>query len=1065
MKKLTVNVLFYYYQFNYNAKFNLFSAGSPVLKSPIRSESQLVFASQQQQPNTASSQCLTIPASVGETSIRQDNIDTVNKSATSSAASLLFDKLKASTDVNPQRLSPLKEDKKSEMSPVLSSSLCDKKALSKSLSLDDPSTQDSKEDNEYWSAKDVNIESVIQKLCSEDDTGPDTPKSDTGVEITKTKPSENEQKSPVQVNQEEKPTSQVEEHDESDLTDNEVTGKVKIKIGLKRKDTVSENENKTIILEKQLDLSAQGLISEEVGVQTRNSRSTTGTATVTTATQQSNKRGNSRSNRVKSAPVCANSQSCTKQKNQCPESDVYEFHDDSSDDAIGKETVEKPKLVNIGKNSPPSTSTPQTTPPPMTIVSTISMSNPIPVQEQSSVPILQPSQNQSLTLPITEATTGQDTKEDFALPSTANTRKSRRLQERDGTRSTVDDIIEDVVRNSTSQSPKNSTLRQLTSSSSPIPVISTVSVTQNTPARRSTRQNNNIPNVKMPAIVADKTLFDARKSPRAGSSKKNKDRKLSETSIDSSDEKPKAESSQDSTTVPEPVPLQSHSSQETSITVKVKETESIPILETQPMPQMTSKLNEQPQTPQSSIPSQKLQVPASQITIPPPLQVPSSIPIVANLAVGHNVSRPLTTNIHIAEQQDKQLPPVVPIPVSSVAAAVIQHTPVISTTISQKMSVTQQPTISMMQKPQPFKQHVLSSGSLPSQHMHQIPIDTQKIAHTQQVVKLCGPPSAIHTPSSPSGMATITTINISEGKLQGNKPTTQVHIPSQPNIVHIQQQQLPPGSIITKHGNIQPTVHASGNLVINIPPGSGPQQQQPSPRISTQQHIITKQGTTLSTVQMISKPPLQSPNSAKIIVNQHPSPSVTVNTSQSPMVIHGKQVHVQSAPGGYTTVLQNSKILHQSQGQPPTQIHQGPPSKHYQVQQIQLTSAGISGQHMPQGTIVTQTPIKMHSKQDQHIPNKGSQVVHIVQQQHQSSQNAVPHMLNKSIPIQQTQQVGNVVHGKTIVTHPPQIQGKCSIVSLHQQPQILTGAVASPPLKHSMHSQSPNVTGMQVFML
>uniref|UniRef100_A0A8W7PD31 Uncharacterized protein n=1 Tax=Anopheles coluzzii TaxID=1518534 RepID=A0A8W7PD31_ANOCL len=91
-----------------------------------------------------------------------------------------------------------------------------------------------------------------------------------------------------------------------------------------------------------------------------------------------------------------------------------------------------------------------------------------------------------------------------AVAAAANTRKSRRLLEKDG-RSTIDDIIEDVIRNG------------------PSPKVAGGGVMQ---------QQLQQP----PPGVATSAVGDMRKSPR--STRKGKDRKISETSTDSSDEKP-----------------------------------------------------------------------------------------------------------------------------------------------------------------------------------------------------------------------------------------------------------------------------------------------------------------------------------------------------------------------------------------------------------------------------------------------------------------------------------------------------------------------------------------------
>lgn len=159
------------------------------------------------------------------------------------------------------------------------------------------------------------------------------------------------------------------------------------------------------------------------------------------------------------------------------ESDVYEFHDDSD------ENKDRPRLILTIKSPAGAGNTPNT---------------PSAVIKETTPKKLEPS-------PVTP-----EQREDFVSPAT-NTRKSRRIQERDGSRNTVDDIIEDVVRNAA----------VVTRS------VAAAAAQGGLTGRRSTRQN-----------AATKPLtpvaVEPRKSPRAS---RRKDRRVSENTDDSSEEK------------------------------------------------------------------------------------------------------------------------------------------------------------------------------------------------------------------------------------------------------------------------------------------------------------------------------------------------------------------------------------------------------------------------------------------------------------------------------------------------------------------------------------------------
>ncbi|XP_063700945.1 protein split ends isoform X3 [Culicoides brevitarsis] len=935
------------------------------------------------------------------TSVGEKNLE---RPASSVAASTLFDKLKATTDVNPQRLSPHKDDKRPE------------------------DAQETKEDTEYWSARDVNIDSVIQKLCSEEETGSDSSKTD-----------ENSKKSESNVEKVVQPKPEEVESKPEDV-------KVKGKGGRKRKNTENNEAPKTTI-EKIPEAPMQVPVippvsvanADEIGVQTRNTRTTNAKPTQA-------KRGNGRGGRGGKQGVQGN-----KPRNQNSESDVYEFHDDSSDNDNHAKAIDA-AAGNVA--------VPSVTVTPITVPQTSAPILPPQIAPSTQTVITQP---MPLNLETTEKSPQQqptspntDGKEDFLSPgqAAANTRKSRRLLERDGSRSTVDDIIEDVVRNSTTQSPKNSPLRQpsspagsgttLVSTPVSIPnvVVTQASVAQTPAGRRNTRQNN---------LPEKQNLADVRKSPRAGQpggKKANKDRKLSENSVDSSSDEAKVKLEGIKVEIKTETPPMTF----TEMTHEIKVEEKLVIPKQEDVVKTQNPVVEAPVRMQyKPIPIEK---PPTSNASPKPLTITSQ-PVIVNLPPGSNPpnsvqNKPPNTTIHLPLPQHSQAEiKVVPLPnpPTSQATAVIQHTPI---------SIQQPP--NMTQKlPVTVSQTTFTAGQKPSTHPMPLQMQQQPIKHvidakqapSQTVVKICGPPNVPHSQQQSQSQA----------------------------------QQLPPGAIMTKHGPIQPQIHGpTGNLVINIPPGSVSVTQQQSPRMQTS-HMIAKQQQQgmpphPQGVQILqqTKQPSQSPGPQMIQVNSQQQQAQNQQQLQPQLMIHGKPVQIQG-PGGYTTVFQGTKIIHQGPQNAPSPSQQGPaPGKQYQVQQIQLTP----GQPLPQGTIVTQQSIKMSKSgelqlpqtQQIHIPGKAAhQKPSQVQQQQVQQAPSLSHHLVKqgSITIQQAQTPPMHPNAKQQMAAPqiqppqqqqnaPQMKG--NMIGLHQAPQILTGAVASPPLKHShVQSQQPIVAG------
>lgn len=299
---------------------------------------------------------------------------------------------------------------------------------------------DSKEDSDYWSAKEVNIESVIKKvdaLC--DGEGNDV---DDGAQQAES------------ANSDSHDTNK----NESDWFDTEST-EGENKKGFASTDDHDEGvetcENESTKSRRGRTKSRRG---SRGGVTTRR-----GGRNATAAV--SHRRGG-RSPRGSKHHV---------EKNKLP-ADVYEFHDDSEEDNAGR-----PRLILTIKSPGPNVTGPNAQPA-------------TPVAAVKEVP-----------------------PEEFVSPA-ANTRKSRRLAERDGSRNTVDDVIEDVVRGS----PVNKGLAGSTAGN--------VHAT-----RRSTRHNSSPRNVQTTQQVV-MPLTELRKSPRGG---RKATRRTSENNDDSGEEKAK----------------------------------------------------------------------------------------------------------------------------------------------------------------------------------------------------------------------------------------------------------------------------------------------------------------------------------------------------------------------------------------------------------------------------------------------------------------------------------------------------------------------------------------------
>ncbi|XP_077264649.1 uncharacterized protein LOC143898799 isoform X2 [Temnothorax americanus] len=395
--------------------------------------------------NTAESEKLLNPLHIKEEDVKQEKQEVINTEVAPCIPKVepvdtIPPKLETET---PIKLEPVSEIKEEEAVKETDEVELDEEPVEDPLK--EPSTDplaidskedptDSKEDSDYWSAKEVNIESVIKKvdaLCDGEGNDGD----------------DEAQQGNESINSDSHDTSK----NESDWFDTESTE------GESKKNFISADDHDESVetCENECTRSRRGRTKSRRGsrggVTTRRGGRNAGAV--------SNRRGG-RSSRGSKHHV---------EKNKLP-ADVYEFHDDSEEDNAGR-----PRLILTIKSPGPNVTGPNAQPA-------------TPVAAVKEVP-----------------------PEEFVSPA-ANTRKSRRLAERDGSRNTVDDVIEDVVRGS----PTNKGLAS-----------GNVHAT-----RRSTRHNN------IPRSTAQQPmpLTELRKSPR-GSRKAV--RRTSENNDDSGEEKVK----------------------------------------------------------------------------------------------------------------------------------------------------------------------------------------------------------------------------------------------------------------------------------------------------------------------------------------------------------------------------------------------------------------------------------------------------------------------------------------------------------------------------------------------
>nr|CAI5817986.1 unnamed protein product [Callosobruchus analis] len=331
------------------------------------------------------------------------------------------------------------DEEKTETESIISD-ISKERSSADILAKDDP--LDTKEDSDYWSAKEVNIDSVIKTLCSADELS-DHSEGEAGGkdEWIENNSKVEETAKPEVTNEKEEGTSEKKEvtlEMKSDETDNmdesaeaeegiqkEVNEVTPLRSGSTRGRGGRGRRGKATAL--------RGGVVDRGGIQTR--RGKLKELAVATIPAKRGRGGRPRAVDRKSSKTESDNASST---------DVYEFRDESDD--ANKE--QRPRLILTIKSPAVSSScSAQTT----AVVKEVTKDG-----AKEIVKEVPPPPKELSTPPKAEA------KEDFVPPTPTNTRKSRRLQEKDTSRNAVDDTIDDVVKNTTVQTRSSSNQRRAT---------------------------------------------------------------------------------------------------------------------------------------------------------------------------------------------------------------------------------------------------------------------------------------------------------------------------------------------------------------------------------------------------------------------------------------------------------------------------------------------------------------------------------------------------------------------------------------------------------------------------
>ncbi|XP_053694871.1 protein split ends isoform X2 [Sabethes cyaneus] len=1039
---------------------------------------------------------------------------------------------------------------------------------------------DSKEDSDYWSSKDTIIDSVIKKvdaLCSEDDASEggselnkeDWNNRDDKSKVADTSSSHASGKDAMDVTKSEETIDDVSKADEStgtqpnpaslstttDMTANSsIVSKTTPSSELVTEEHIAEPISSEHVAQ---ETSTRGgkrggrrggrKISESMSTPTKSSViEKSPEAEVNPASRRGGKtgpkrgRGGGRGGSGRGG-VVTHIQSTTPPDSKgkaanSSGSDVYEFHDDSGEEVVSGDKQAndtRPRLILTIKNQPPVSTAattsvlataPATNAAPIvstTVSSAIAMNIPVNPQLQptTSCPATQPPvEAQSIPAPASDSS-----KEEFAHPL-ANTRKSRRLLEKDG-RTTVDDIIEDVIRNGPSlgatptalsavpqQSPQTSNMigqqfqqqPSMHALSSVGGSLGTIVQSQHQPppplpstgedfsaqtGRRHTRHN---------AATVNAPIGDARKSPRAG--RKGKDRKISESSVDSNDEK-----SAILTVRPTQIDVKAdEKSVAEALTATTPVTPSVPVTR----PNEMASLADKAMTKEKPKPSEEFKSDIGPIG-----------PANSSLTLIDPVTGELTVMRTGKEGQYVPMPNA-PQPLKKVIAAAVNAA---QNAADQLKSTTSSPTPPISASASPVSNRAPTPGTVPSPGMTRVPtpntivaphpqqqLETHKIS-TSMLVKQSSPlPLTSQSPSIPATTVVIPsphtsiagTVVIQQGLSSGQPQTVVQHSSAKPHTLkaHVlnsqqqmmQQQQHPqpgkpyqqatsqqpqivyksvipqqPGAIHTTTGK---QIHPSTNIKLGSQTIQGIHTQTAPPQQIIIQNTISQQQPqmTINKHTLINKQSQQQqqqthqtaihhpPGSGNLLINIPQNMHQLGNVPMSPRLPQHHQVVIASSKPGQTgppVVMQQTQAQHSPQiinkQQPPGQS--GQPSG---TQQIIIHSAKLPSSHQQiptgyttvlqtGGKIIHQGPIQL-GPQQQSLGVPGKHATQTIQISGSGSNvgGGIPlHYQNQPGPQQTT-----IVH-KTITTvhGNPQQQVKVQQQSHHK---VVTGEAHMQPGGH-----------------
>lgn len=929
-----------------------------------------------------------------------------------------------------------------------------------------PKTEEStsssvKEDSEYWSAKEVNIESVIKEvdaLCTTDE--------ETNIESKVIVKTESPKAEIVDD------TEKCDAKSEASKMDKNQSKREKILRSKKTSQTELENQRSP-------PPSVLATTEQQAGVQTRRS--------VTKPTVQTKRGRGARNASPRSGKTGVVVGNDNKPRNNNSESDIYEFHEDSGEETIVMQSNEPPRARALSISKPhtitqpssPNTQSIEPTKPAQLTVVTAPEPEPKPVQSPE----------------VEKSSESHDESKDDPA-NLNNVRKSRRLIERDVSRSTVDDVIEDVVKNMS----KEQTV--ITSSATIVQPQSTSTQAQ---PRRSTRHSTNLTPVKL--NVNEKV--DLRKSPRPlRGTKEMKTSEFEAVVDDKSEESQRAdvhdekrcddseatqsasESGETRIEPPKPEPIVVEVPKVHTVVKELPnvEVENRKLSSVEPMKlidpvtgmlTVVHQSNEGQYVPVSTHSGEFMNKPSVLVTsreVRSVVETTSTIVSkVSTAPIVTIVSKPVPISVPMP------MPIPIPMPIPTTAPVHVQKSTVVITSKAVEPPTHGVPLSMSIEKtlaqPSPQPQ-IQIQPIVHTQTQSQVPPHHSLKAHVlgSQHVKVSQAP-VITTPSA--GTPVILSTSVSNISHVSNvqpviKSTIIQSSVAQPNIpTHKYGKESPGTSVIAQQPQYQPKIQVS----------VAQQQPQSMPHMQTahKNTLIVNIPTSISANPPSAHSPRHSPNvSAKVTHAHEPQYSIHVPKhsvanihqpqilSQKPVVIHSNKIHMPPTSTNYTSVVQCSGKVIQTQAshhmqQPSPLVQMGPaqPMQHISQSQQQpqqtksSTGHQISIQSTQSSPFVSSVPIQVRTSASKY--------------ETAPSQKFKQHIMPPNIQQIQSQPASIVQQQQQSVakqsTFPPQTMPPSNQIRLHQASQIMTGAVASPPPKQPhLSSQQPIVAGKQLLL-